>query len=171
VPVAPFLAGVVIFTLMALEARLSRQHERNLRALGAIEPPGDVHGWMTVAYPGGFLAIVLEGILMRSPTSSAAAAGVALFALAKVLKYWAIRTLGDRWSFRVLVPPGAPLIVDGPYRIMRHPNYLAVVGEFVGATLVFGAWMAGPAATLVFLFLIRRRTQVEEAALARGEQR
>ena len=58
--------------------------------------------------------------------------GLVVFVVAKALKLWAIRSLGERWTFRVFVLPGSRLVTDGPYRWVRHPNYIAVVGELVG---------------------------------------
>jgi len=160
------LAGAVFVTLL-LEAMLSRRHERALRRRGAIEPANDVHRLMAVAYPGAFLAMVAESVLRGSPPHAWLLPGVTLFVLAKAVKYSAIRALGERWTFRVLVLPGEPLVVRGPYRFMRHPNYVGVAGELVGSTLAFGAWVVGPLATILFLALVARRMAVEEAALAR----
>lgn len=160
------LAGAVFVTLL-LEAMLSRRHERALRRRGAIEPANDVHRLMAVAYPGAFLAMAAESVLRGSPPRAWLLSGVTLFVLAKAVKYSAIRALGERWTFRVLVLPGEPLVVRGPYRFMRHPNYVGVAGELVGSTLAFGAWVVGPLATILFLALVARRMAVEEAALAR----
>ena len=57
------------------------------------------------------------------------------------LRYWAIATLGERWNTRVIVVPGAPAVTAGPYRFLRHPNYLAVVVEVAALPLVHGAWL------------------------------
>jgi methyltransferase len=93
------------------------------------------------------------------------AAGVLVFAAAKAIKYWAIATLGARWTFRVLVPPESSRITTGPYRFMRHPNYLGVMGELVGMALMAHAPVAGGASVLVFALLIAARIRVEERAL------
>ena len=69
--------------------------------------------------------------------------GLALFGLAKALKVWAISSLGSRWTYRVLVLPGAPLVTAGPYRFIAHPNYLAVVGEIVSVALIVWAPITG----------------------------
>jgi methyltransferase len=65
----------------------------------------------------------------------------------------------------VLVLPGVPLVRSGPYALMRHPNYVAVVGELAGMALLTGARVAGPAGALLFVCLVYRRIQAEEAAL------
>ena len=70
---------------------------------------------------------------MRGPDPPVLAAGLAVFFVGtKALKWWAILTLGPSWTFRVIVVPGAPLIASGPYRFVRHPNYVGVVGELIG---------------------------------------
>lgn len=159
------LLAAVVFLPMVIEAVLSRRNETRLRARGAVEPAGDVYRWMQFAYPLSFVAILAEGALARPRLDVLAAAGAAVFVGAKLLKYWAIATLGERWSFRVLVPPGSALVAGGPYRLVQHPNYVAVIGELVGAALIAGAAVCGVLAVLVFGSLIVRRISVEEAAL------
>jgi len=72
-----------------------------------------------------------------------------------------------RWTFRVLVLPGSPLVASGPYRWLRHPNYLAVIGELAGVAATVWAPITGVVAGLGFGWLIRRRIRVEEQALGR----
>src|SRR5262245_43164452 len=114
---------LAVFLPMALEARLAARHERALLAAGAFEPDGDVYAAMRLAYPLCFLAMAIEGWLQAGPAGPAAWAGAAVFVLAKALKYWAVATLGTRWTFRVLVPRRSVRIATGPYRYLRHPNY------------------------------------------------
>src|SRR4051794_16622337 len=120
---------MAIFVPMVAEAVIATGHDQRLRADGAVEPRDDVYRWMQVAYPAAFMAMVAEGWASPDQDGSFLIAGILVFILAKALKYWAIATLGDRWTFRVLVPPGSARIVRGPYRVLRHPNYVAVIGE------------------------------------------
>src|SRR5689334_16770490 len=96
--------------IMAGEAVLSSFNEKQLRARGAIEPDGDVIGSMRWAYPGAFILMGIEGALTGPAPRDVLMAGLALFGLAKALKVWAISSLGPRWSYRVLVVPGEPLV-------------------------------------------------------------
>jgi methyltransferase len=155
----------VVFLLMGAESLRSRRHERTLRHAGAVEPAGDVYRTMAWAYPGGFVAMAVDGAVNGPSPGVVTALGAVVFVLAKVLKYWAIASLGPRWTFRVLVPAGAPLVVSGPYAFVRHPNYVAVIGEFVALAMIVGAWVTGPVVALLFAELIRRRIRVEERAL------
>ena len=93
------------------------------------------------------------------------ATGVLLFVASKVLKYWAIGALGERWSFRVLVQPGRPLVTTGPYAYIAHPNYVAVIGELVGTAMMVNAAVSGPVMIGAFALVLRRRVRVESHAL------
>ena len=136
--------------MMGGELVLSQFNERHLRAKGAIEPEGDVIGIMRWASPDTILA-----------------GGLILFGLAKALKVWAVSSLGLRWSYRVLILPGAPLITSGPYRFISHPNYVAVVGELVSVAMIVAAPITGVLAAFGFGLLMRARIRVEDRALGR----
>lgn len=158
------------FVPMLFEARRSRRHERALRARGAAEPRRDVYAAMLIAYPSCFLAMIAEHLSRPRTPGCGLAAGGALFGGGKLLKYWAIATLGERWTFRVLVPPGAVRITTGPYRWTTHPNYVGVTGEIAGFALLAQAPVTGLLAIVSFAALMRARVRVEERAMgARGQ--
>ena len=158
-------ATVLILVVMLGETVRSRDNERVLRHDGAAEPPDDVYRAMAWVYPLSFVMMGVEGVLRGRPNAGVAIAGLSIFLLAKVLKYWAIVTLGRRWTFRVLVPPDSPLVSGGPYAYLRHPNYVAVFGEIIGFALFAGASITGIASVLIFGALVRRRILIEERAL------
>ena len=159
------LATIVVLLVMAGEMLWSRGNERELRRQGAAEPSGDVYRAMAWVYPLSFVAIGIEGALRGRPASAVLLGGLTVFLVAKALKYWAIASLGSRWTFRVLVPKESTLIRTGPYAFVRHPNYVAVLGEIIGFALFAGAIFSGIAGVLVFGALLRRRVRVEERAL------
>jgi methyltransferase len=157
---------LLIFVPLLVEARRAAANERVQLARGGVEPPDDVYAAMKIAYPALFLAMILEGALRGGSSHPWLDAGLACFAAAKALKWWAIVTLGPAWTFRVIVVPGAPLVRGGPYRFLRHPNYVGVVLELLGAALMTGAAVSGAASFVLFGTLLRRRISVEERALA-----
>jgi methyltransferase len=161
------LVMFVVFATMLVEACVSRAHENKLRAAGAVEPPGDVFGVMRIAYPASFLLMALEALL-RGPSTTLFVLGLLIFAFAKALKWWAIASLGDRWSFRVLVLPSHALVDAGPYRVLRHPNYVGVFGELVAVALMLSVPWTGTLACVGFGALIRVRIRIEERALGLG---
>jgi methyltransferase len=155
----------IVFGTMLVEARRASANERAQRARGGVEPAADVYTIMRLAYPGAFLAMFVEGALRAIPSSTAMLAGALLFLAAKCLKWWAILSLGPFWTFRVIVVPGASLVAGGPYRWLRHPNYVGVIGELAGVALMTGALLSGVAGIATFGWLVARRVLVEEQAL------
>lgn len=93
------------------------------------------------------------------------------------LRWWCINTLGHQWNTRVIITPGLPLVSRGPYRWLKHPNYVAVVAEGAALPLVHGAWLTALTFTVLNALLLRVRIGVENAALdfaestARSSQR
>jgi methyltransferase len=154
-----------VLAMMLAELRRSRANERLLRARGAVEPAGDVYRAMAVVYPIIFVAMALEGALAGPARDTVLITGFVVFVAAKFLKLWAMSALGNRWSYRVLVLPDAPLVSTGPYAHLRHPNYVAVFGEIAGFALMVGAHVTGVISLLAFAFLVRKRIAVEEKAL------
>ena len=90
-----------------------------------------------------------------------------LAALAQGLRWWSIATLGPRWNTRVIVIPKLPRIEAGPYRLLRHPNYLAVVVEGIALPLVHSAWITAVTFTALNALILWVRIRVEDAALDR----
>ena len=160
-----FVLPSVVFGFMVVESLRASANERAQRARGGVEPAGDVYRIMRIAYPGGFLAMLIEGMLRAAPPLPVLFAGAVLFAAAKGLKWWAIHALGPFWTFRVIVVPGARLVAGGPYRWLRHPNYIGVMGELVGVALMTGARVSGVIAVATFGWLLIRRISLEERAL------
>ena len=158
---------LLVYLPMLIEAGRAATNERGQHARGGVEADGDVYAIMQVAYPGAFLLMILEGATRGRPSVEWFAIGALVFAAAKSLKWWAIQTLGRAWTFRVIVVPGAPLAATGPYRFLRHPNYVAVVGELVAIALMTGARIAGVVAVIGFGLLIVKRIAVEDRALGR----
>jgi methyltransferase len=150
------------------ELALSRRNAAWAQARGGIEYGRSHFPWMTLLHSSFFAAAALEVVLFDRPfliflTLPMLAVAIA----AQGLRYWAIRSLGKRWNVRVIVIPGMPLVESGPYRYLRHPNYLAVMLEMFAIPLVHTAYLTALVYSLLNAFLLGVRIRCEEAALAR----
>lgn len=162
------LTFAAVMLVMGGEAILSAFNERQLRARGAIEPIDDVYRTMRWAYPVAFAVMAIEGAVWGPAPPDVLLGGLAILGFSKALKAWAIATLGPRWTFRVLVPRDASLVTAGPYRVINHPNYVAVIGELAGVALTVWAPITGPLVTIGFGLLLRARMRAEDRALGRA---
>jgi methyltransferase len=165
--------GRVLVAAVALERvaelAVSARNARRLRARGAVEA-GRGHYPAMVAFHAGLLAAcAAEPWLLPAPWPAAVTwiAGAAVL-LAQALRWWVIATLRGRWSTQVLVLPGEAPVRSGPYRWLRHPNYLAVAVEVAALPLAAGAWRTAVAGTLGNALLLAVRIRAEERALGAG---
>jgi methyltransferase len=121
---------------------------------------------MTLLHTAFLLCAALEpGLLERAFPGTLGWVALAGALAAQALRYWAIATLGPRWNTRVIVLPDAPPVTSGPYRWLRHPNYLAVALELAAVPLIHGAWLTAVTFSLANAALLTWRIRVEEAAL------
>lgn len=131
---------------------------------------GRGHYPVMVALHTGLLACcLLEPVLADRPFLPALGwPMLALAAGSQALRWWCITTLGPYWNTRVIVVPGARLVGVGPYRFLRHPNYLAVVVEVAALPLVHSAWLTATVFTVANAMLLTVRIRCENAALTQA---
>ena len=149
-----------------LELRLSRRNERLLRARGAIERGRGHYPLMVALHALWLLSMLIEGLLRGPGLPALWPIPAALFLLVQPLRYWSIRSLGDCWNTRILVVPNAKLVARGPYRYLRHPNYVVVAVEVATFPLIFGAWVTALVFSVLNAALLFVRIREENRALA-----
>lgn len=166
--------SLVLFTLLAALVGLERVAElvvskRNAAwsfRRGGVEFGQNHYPFMVVLHTGLLVGAVVE-VWVRRPDFVPVLgwAMLALVLLAQGLRWWCIATLGRQWNTRVIVVPGLSLVRRGPYRLMPHPNYVAVVIEGLALPLVHSAWFTTVVFTVVNAGLLMVRIRVENAAL------
>ena len=167
-PTLVALAAYLLFLIAhrLFELRVSSRHERALHARGGHEV-GRSHFPLFVllhaAYP---VSLAAEVLVLGTRPGLLWPLWVALLAVAQALRVAAQRTLGERWTVRIWVVPGLPPVNHGPYRWLRHPNYLAVTIELAAGSLLFGAWRVALGASALNLMALAIRIPLEERALA-----
>ncbi|MFI6698596.1 isoprenylcysteine carboxyl methyltransferase family protein [Streptomyces sp. NPDC050509] len=152
------------------ELAVARRNARWSLAHGAVERGRGHYPSMVVLHTGLLLGCLAEVALADRPfTPVLGWTMLAVVIAAQALRWWCVRTLGPRWNTRVLVVPGLPLVTGGPYRLLRHPNYVAVVAEGVALPLVHGAWLTALVFTVLNAGLLAVRIRCENGALRMAE--
>ena len=161
---ACFVAALAVQRLF--ELRLSQRNERIILLRGGREHVPETYPWIVTLHTAWFAAMLLEVFAGRRKFESwLAAPSLVLFAAGQVLRLTAIRTLGWRWSTRIMTVPGRALVRHGIYRYIRHPNYLGVELEILAAPLLHSAYLTSAAFGVANLLLLRDRIHREEQAL------
>lgn len=159
----------LLCTLIELmfEIRLSRRNSTELLRQGAKEIAPGILRIMIGLYVLIYIGSVIEYYISHSSVTLSWFAGfLGLYAAAKALKFWAVSSLGRFWTMRVLVVPGSSAVTTGPYRWIRHPNYVAVLGEIAGTTLPGRAVWTCLTVLALFGVALYYRIRSEEKALA-----
>jgi methyltransferase len=153
------------------ELRLSQRNAARAFARGALEVGLRHYRVMTVFHAAFLVSCVAEPwLLQREFPGVPGLVALILALLAQALRYWAISTLGEKWNTRVIVMPGTPPITTGPYRFIKHPNYVAVVVELVAVPLIFGGWITAAVFSIGNAALLAVRIRAEERALGQPWQ-
>ena len=140
----------------------ARRNTRRLLAEGAVEI-GRSHYLLIIGLHLAWFAALVVTIPADAP---ARLPWLVLFALLQVARLWVFVALGRYWTTRIIHLPSAPLVRSGPYRFLRHPNYLIVELEIVILPLAFGAWLLAVIFGIANAVILTWRIRVEDAALA-----
>lgn len=162
-----FLGVVALLGVQRLfELRLSRRNEEIMRQRGGREHARETYGWIVALHAVWFASMLLEVFLSRRKFRPwLAASALSVFAAGQALRLTAIRTLGWRWSTRVMTVPGAAPVRQGIYRYLHHPNYLGVTLEIFAVPLLHSAYLTSVSIGVANLLLLRQRIRREEKAL------
>lgn len=157
----PAIAILAFVTFQRIaELPVARANTKRLLANGGVEvAPG--HYPLIVALHASWLA----ALWLQAPGEAVRPAFLILFALLTGLRIWTLRTLGGRWTTRIIVVPGERLVARGPYRFVSHPNYLVVIGEIAVLPLVFGLWQTALLFSLLNAIILTIRIRAENRAL------
>ncbi|HEV7783764.1 MAG TPA: isoprenylcysteine carboxylmethyltransferase family protein [Thermoanaerobaculia bacterium] len=149
------------------ELRIASRNRRRLLARGGVEVAPGHYPWMVALHTALLVSCPLEVWFLRRPfVPLLAGAMLFLLIVAAALRWWVISTLDGRWTTRIVVLPGVPPVTGGPYRFLRHPNYLAVILEIFSLPMIHTAWLTALMFSLADALLLRVRIRAEEAGLS-----
>lgn len=159
-------AGVALLAFVTLqrlaELALSERNTKRLLARGAYEAAPGHYPFIVTLH-----ALWLAVLWFLGPGPPLQIIPLAIFAALQLMRVWVIATLGERWTTRIIILPGEPLVKTGPYRWFNHPNYLVVIGEFAVLPLVFDLPMVAVVFSCLNGLLLWVRIRDENRALGR----
>jgi methyltransferase len=153
---------VLVALLRVAELAHAQRNTARLLARGGIEH-GRAHYPVIVALHAGWLAALALLVPAETPAQWP---WLVVFAGLQVARLWVIASLGPYWTTRVITVPDAPLVRCGPYRFVRHPNYLVVAAEIAVLPLAFGAWEIALVFSILNAAVLAHRIRVEAEAIA-----
>lgn len=162
-----FLVFLVAIQRLA-ELRVSMRHEKTLKEQGAIEMYPRHFLFMKLLHSLWLVACFVEALTVKTPPPLwVSLLWFIVFCVGQYLRWQAMKTLGTRWTVRILVLPQRSPVTQGPYRFIRHPNYLGVVLEILSLPLIFGLYFTSLFFTLGNAVILWVRIRAEESALNR----
>jgi methyltransferase len=155
--------AVLALVLLQRGGELILAHTNTVRLvrLGAVEVDRAGYKWFVVLHAAWLLTLALTVPATMPPDWPL----LALFLLLQAGRVWVIASLGRRWTTRLIVRPGSELVTSGPYRLLRHPNYLIVLGELAILPLAFNAFAIAVGFSICNGALLLQRMRLERAAL------
>jgi methyltransferase len=156
--------GIIIIQRLA-ELYIARQNERWMKEKGAIEFGQHHYPWMVIMHASFFIILALEVLLLGKGVSVYWPALLPLFIVAQAGRAWVLASLGKYWNTKIIVLPGAEIVAKGPYRYVKHPNYIIVASEILLMSLLFNAWMTCVLFSTLNIWMMKVRIPMEERAL------
>lgn len=158
----PSIALLAFVTLQRLaELFYARRNTLSLLARGGREVGAEHYPYMVLLH-----TLWLAGLWVAAPDRPVNLVWFLVFMALQLLRIWVLATLKDRWTTRIIILPGAPLVHSGPYRFLNHPNYAIVIGEIAVLPLAFGLPYYALVFSLLNAAMLRVRIGEENAALA-----
>lgn len=164
----PQMAALLVLLQRGLEELYSQHNTRRLLQQGAYEVGRDYYPIVAATH----LCWIAALALLAPPHAPAHAPLLFAFLALQPLRYWIIGTLGRYWTHRIITLPGAPVVAQGPYRFLRHPNYAVTLAETLLLPLAFGQLALGVIFTVIWAAVLRYKIGLEDGALGmRGPAR
>ena len=161
-----FLLFFIFLALQRLiELRLAKKNESLVREEGGVEYDADGYKHIVYMHVLFFISLLAEYFLLDRGFNKFSALFFIIFLLTQILRYWAITSLGKYWNTKIIVVPNAELVKSGPYKYIRHPNYIAVITEIAVIPLIFSCYITCIIFSAINIILLLRRIKIEEKAL------
>ncbi|MFS0764699.1 isoprenylcysteine carboxyl methyltransferase family protein [Peribacillus phoenicis] len=161
-----FAIFIILIAIQRLvELYIAKQNEKQLKAAGALEYGESHYRWMVLMHLSFFIVLIIEVIVLERNMSGLWPIWLTLFLIAQSGRIWAIRSLGKHWNTKIIVVPDADVVIKGPYKYFKHPNYIIVATEILVISLLFNAYYTAFIFSLLNVWMMTVRIPLEEKAL------
>jgi methyltransferase len=157
----PQMAALLVLLQRALEELYSQHNTRRLIEQGAHEVGRDFYPVVAavhLCWIAGLAFLVPQDAPVHAPLFVA-------FVALQGLRYWIIATLGRYWTHRIITLPGAPIVTQGPYRLLRHPNYAVTLAETLLLPFALGQLALGVIFAVMWGAVLKHKVELEDRAL------
>ncbi|WP_347549798.1 isoprenylcysteine carboxylmethyltransferase family protein [Pseudalkalibacillus hwajinpoensis] len=160
------MAFILLIVQRLGEMLIAKRNERWMKDRGGIEFGKNQYIYIVMLHVAFLLALAIETVLRSFTLSWFWTVMLTVFLIAQLLRVWTIRSLGRYWNTKIIVLPDADVVAKGPYRYIRHPNYIIVALEIVSLPLIFSSYLTAIVFTILnAVLLLKFRIPAEEKAL------
>lgn len=161
-----FAIFIILIAIQRMfELYIAKQNEKQLKAAGAVEYGESHYRWMVLMHLSFFIVLIIEVVVLERDVSGLWPIWLALFLIAQSGRIWVIRSLGKHWNTKIIVVPDADVVIKGPYKFFKHPNYIIVATEILVISLLFNAYYTAIIFSLLNVWMMMVRIPLEEKAL------
>jgi len=160
----PIVISIVILQRL-IELFIAKRNEKWMRSQGAFEAGARHYPVMVSMHIAFFISLIVEVLLFQRSSPSLWILLLVLFLVAQVARIWCLTSLGKFWNTKIIILPGADVVQKGPYKWVRHPNYIIVTTELLVLPLLFSAYFTAILFSLLNLWMLSVRIPAEEKAL------
>ncbi|NYF25495.1 isoprenylcysteine carboxyl methyltransferase family protein [Sporosarcina sp. JAI121] len=155
----------IVILQRLVELFVAKRNEKWMRSQGAFEVGTTHYPVMVTMHIAFFISLLAEVFLFGRLLSPEWILFLFIFLVAQVARIWCLTSLGKFWNTKIIILPGADVVQKGPYKLVRHPNYIIVATELLVLPLMFGAYFTAIIFTLLNVWMMSVRIPVEEKAL------
>jgi methyltransferase len=149
-----------------IELAVAKRNEKWMKSQGAVEMGQSHYKWLVLLHALFFVSLIAEVKGMEKPLSSFWLLLAVLFAMTQLGRLWVMASLGKFWNTKILVLPKTDIVLKGPYKFLKHPNYVIVFLEFLIIPLLFEAYVTMVLFSLLNIGILTVRIRIEEEALS-----
>ena len=155
----------IVILQRLIELLIAKRNEKRLLSQGAYEAGAAHYPVMVAMHIAFFVSLITEVMLFSRPLSALWDVFLIIFLIAQIMRIWCLISLGKFWNTKIIILPGADIVRKGPYKWVRHPNYLIVTTELLILPLMFSSYFTVIIFTLLNGWMLAVRIPAEEKAL------